>query len=147
PEFFVPAGQMPGSDVQFCIRTTLDPASLLAGLRRISKELFPNSLPPTVQWVARRLYASTQIRRRFMGVRSAFAGAGMLLATLGVFAVLTQAVIRRTREIGVRMALGARPGDVLRMIVGQGMRLTCAGILIGLAGALVLTRLLEHQLY
>ena len=76
-----------------------------------------------------------------------FAGLAMLLAAVGLYGVISYGVARRTREIGIRMALGAGPRDVLAAVVGRGMKLTLVGIAVGLCGSLALTRLLSGMLY
>jgi len=76
-----------------------------------------------------------------------FGGLALLLASIGLYGVASYSVASRTREIGVRMALGARRVDVIRLIVGQGLRLTVTGMAIGLAGALAVTRVLSSVLY
>jgi len=87
-------------------------------------------------------------RQRFnMLLLGAFAGLALLLAAIGLYSVLAYSVRRRVREIGVRMALGAQRMDVIRMILGQGVRLTLIGVVIGVAVALVLTRLMASQLF
>ncbi|OHB63197.1 MAG: hypothetical protein A2Y77_07705 [Planctomycetes bacterium RBG_13_62_9] len=129
------------------VRATLDTASFMAGVRRITREVMPNTVVPQIVWVEQQLFASTAARRLFTGFLSAFAGMGLFLSLLGIFGVLTHAVVRRTPEIGVRMALGAQRGDVLAQVLCEGMKLTGAGILIGLGGALVATRIIGSLLY
>jgi putative ABC transport system permease protein len=85
--------------------------------------------------------------RNLTSLLASFAAVALLLAALGIYGVLAYAVARRTREIGIRMALGARPGDVLLAIAGQGMAWSAVGIFIGAAGGLALTRMLSKMLF
>jgi ABC-type antimicrobial peptide transport system permease subunit len=86
-------------------------------------------------------------RRLSMLLLVAFAGLALLLASIGIYSVMAYTVTQRTSEIGVRMALGAGPGDVLRMVVGQGMKLVSFGMLIGLGGALAISQLVKALLF
>jgi putative ABC transport system permease protein len=90
---------------------------------------------------------STASRRFSVALLGSFAALALILASIGIYAVLAFSVARRTHEIGVRMALGARSGDVLRLVLGQGLRVTTIGILFGIVGALGLTRFLQSLLY
>ena len=76
-----------------------------------------------------------------------FGAVALTLAAVGIYGIMAYAVRRRTREIGIRMALGARPGDVVRLVVGQGMRLTIAGLAIGVLAALLGMRVMSRLLY
>jgi predicted permease len=87
------------------------------------------------------------LRRFDMWLFSAFAGLALALATVGVYGVMAYSVAQRTREIGIRMALGATRSDVLRMVIGHGMKMALAGLVAGTAGAVVLTRLMKSLLY
>jgi ABC-type antimicrobial peptide transport system permease subunit len=94
------------------------------------------------------MYAEAFGRQRFvLMLMSAFSAVALALTAAGIFGVLSQIVTRRTREIGIRMALGARPADVLRQILSRGLALTLAGAAIGLGAAFWLTRVLRSLLF
>ena len=82
-----------------------------------------------------------------MLILALFAGIATLLAAVGIYGVMAYAVSQRSHEIGIRMALGAEPGDVLRMVVGDGMRLASIGLVLGIAGSFIAVRYMESQLY
>jgi putative ABC transport system permease protein len=114
--------------------------------RRILAELNPE-IPPRFRTFAQ-IYSASLGSRRFNLILIAFFGIiALVLATAGVFGVMAYSVSRRTREIGVRVALGARSRDVLTMILSQGMRTIMIGIIIGLAGSFALTRTMQSLLF
>ena len=129
------------------IRTASDPAALAqAAIGEIRK--FDPSLPVTHVMTLDNLFADSVSPRRFstflLGV---FAGLALLLAAMGIYGVMSYVVSLRTNEIGLRMALGAQPGDIWRLVIGRGARLAFAGVAFGLAGALALTKLISSLLY
>jgi predicted permease len=133
--------------VEFEIRTVGDPNALVPAIRKIvgkQNSALPVSYVRTETEQIGRLMEQERFLARFVG----FAGAlAMLLACIGLYGLLSYEVARRTREIGVRMALGARRGDVLRMVLGHGVRLAAIGVVLGAVAAVSVTRYLESLLY
>ncbi|MBV8858085.1 MAG: ABC transporter permease [Acidobacteria bacterium] len=147
PQMYVPAAQFPVRAGTFVARTSGDPASIAPALRRelaaIDKDLPLYNLRTMEQ-----VMSDSVSRRRFqMVLIAAFAGVGLLLAAVGIYGVISYTVAQRSHEIGVRIALGARAKDILKLVVGQGLGLTLAGVGLGLAGAFALTRVLASLLY
>jgi putative ABC transport system permease protein len=129
------------------IRTSSDPGALAQTvIGEIHK--FDPDLPVTHVMTLDNLLAESLSSRRFStSLLGVFAGLSLLLATIGVYAVMSYVVRLRTNEIGVRMALGAQPGNIWWLIIGGGARLVIAGIVLGLVGAFVLTKVMSSLLY
>jgi putative ABC transport system permease protein len=147
PELYVPYAQTPGSAVTLVVRASTGFAGLSAALKaEIARldPLLPVADVQSMEDVVSRSVASPRFRALLLSI---FAGIAVLLASVGVYGVMACSVAQRTQEIGIRLALGAGRRDVFRLLIGQGMRLTAAGVVIGLAGAAVLTRLLQRQLF
>jgi ABC-type antimicrobial peptide transport system permease subunit len=127
-------------------RTRRDPAAIFPSVASLAKSLGPEvsfRQYTLAENIARQTLPS-RIASYFFG---SFGALGLLLAAVGLSGVLAYAVAQRTKEIGVRMALGADRVDVLKMIIGEGMALTLAGVVVGLSLALALTRMLASYLY
>jgi putative ABC transport system permease protein len=123
-----------------------DTRSVSAAARGIMAELNPE-IPVSFKTFSQ-IYSASLGSRRFNVILIGFFGiTALLLATAGVFGVMAYSVSRRTREFGVRMALGAATGDVLRMVLGQGLRTILIGVVIGIAGSLALTRTVASMLF
>lgn len=147
PQVYFPHAQAPWVTMAVVARTTAAPESLSSALRGVVRELDPNQPVVDLQPVADVVHGSTSDRRfaaRFFGL---FAAIALLLSALGVYGVMLYSVGQRTREIGVRMALGADRASVISLIVGQGMRVALLGLAAGLVGAWAASRFLESQLY
>jgi predicted permease len=129
------------------VRTTGQPSVLTSSLREIAASIDPGAVVERVDRLADRVSASMAQPRFATTVVAAFAGLGVTLAGVGLFAVLSYGVSQRRRELGVRAALGASRGRLLRLVIGHGLSVTCAGLVVGLAGAAALTRLLAALLF
>ncbi|HJT79967.1 MAG TPA: ABC transporter permease [Chthoniobacterales bacterium] len=129
------------------VRTGSDPAALAPAVRREVQSLDKDQPVYNVRTMDEVVLNSIRTRRLSTLLFTAFAGAALLLAAMGIYGVMAYSVSQRVREIGIRMALGAQAGDVLRMIVRQGMTLTVAGVAVGLIGALGLSRVLASLLF
>jgi putative ABC transport system permease protein len=148
-QVYMPSRQWPFPDfwVTLVVRTRGDPASLAAAVRRAVRSIDPDQPITSVATMDQVIAASTAQRRLALLLFAAFAGVALLLAAAGIYGVIAGSVAERTREIGVRAALGATPGDILRMVLLQGARLAALGLAIGIAGALGFGRVLETLLY
>ncbi|HEX5438887.1 MAG TPA: ABC transporter permease [Gemmatimonadaceae bacterium] len=145
--FFLDLAQNPAASRSLLIRTAGDPADVTASVRRALTDLEPNLPYIHLETLTDVLRPELQPRRLGASMFGAFGLLALVLAAVGLYGVIAYSVERRTHELGVRMALGARPRDVLRLVVRQGMLLTLAGLVIGIAGALGAARLVAHLLF
>jgi predicted permease len=147
PEIYVPATQNDPEGAELVVRTKLPPEALSTSVMKTLREINPGQ-PATEFLPLQHLVDHANSPRRFVVLLvTSFALLGLLLASLGIYAVISYSVARRTQEIGIRMALGAQKGDVLRMVVSRGLKLAVAGAAIGVAGALALMQFLTSLLY
>jgi len=147
PEYYIPEAAVAFGDMTLVVRTANDPAPLAAALRQAVAEMDKDQ-PLYDVWTMDTLIARSVARQRFsMILVGVFAVLAALLAAVGIFSVMSSLVAQRTHEIGVRLALGAQPRDILSMVVRHGMTLTLVGVALGLAASFALTRLMSSLLY
>jgi putative ABC transport system permease protein len=132
---------------QMVVRASVDPMSLVEAIRRDIQTVDPDQPVSNVQTMGQLLDQETSSRRLGMVLLTAFAGMALLLASLGIYGVLSHFVVQHTPEIGVRLALGAQQRDILALILRKGMILALSGTAIGLAISFALTRLMSSLLY
>ncbi|HSK65198.1 MAG TPA: ABC transporter permease [Pyrinomonadaceae bacterium] len=141
------AEQFLGGNVNFVVRTANDSVPLEGSIRNAVRELDP-SLPVYNLWSMEEVVSKSMVQPRFLALLLAtFSGIALFLAAIGIYGVMAYSVAQRTQEIGVRMALGARPFHVLRLVFGQSLVMLLMGTVIGLAGAFALTRLMRTLLF
>jgi len=146
-EVFVPHAQIAYLPMNVVVRTTTDPLQLVGAVRQVARELDAAQPVSEVDTMERLIKLSVAPDRFALSLLSLLAALALLLASVGIYGVLSYTVTARTHEIGVRMALGATTRDVLSMVLGQGMGLTFMGIALGLLAAWGLTRLMQPLLF
>ncbi|HUO29136.1 MAG TPA: ABC transporter permease [Bryobacteraceae bacterium] len=144
---YQPFAQSPRHQMEIAIRTSGSPARLGAAAARELRRIEPGLIIDQVQEMSQKIHQSVAPRRMNLVLFGLFAGVALALAAVGLYGVVAFAAGQRTREFGIRMALGARPADVTRLVLGQGIALALAGVVLGMAAALWLTRLLTKLLF
>jgi putative ABC transport system permease protein len=147
PALFIPHAQFPTGSIAFVARTSGDPVSLLPAVRAALREI-NGGIPVSRAASLEQLLDTTLKPRRFnLLLLLCFSGTALILAASGIYGVMSYVAGSRIREIGVRLALGARPSGVLSLVMRQGLAMTLCGIACGTLGALALTRVLTSMLY
>jgi len=144
---YQPFAQQPRTRMEFAIRTTGNPELLTASAQREIYRIEPAAIIDSVQTMSQRIDDTLSPRRLNLVLFGLFSTLALVLAAVGLYGVVAYAAGQRTREFGIRMALGARSNSLLWLVLGQGLKLAVAGVAIGLAAALALSRLLEKLLF
>ena len=147
PTMYVPLNQSPRAHFAAVVRTAQSPMSVVKQVRQAVWDIDPNQPMALVRPMCHVIADKIANERFCLILVSVFAGSALILATSGISGLSAYTVNQRTHEIGIRMALGAQRGDVLRMMLKQGVILTAIGLVIGLAGAFALTRYISTMLY
>jgi putative ABC transport system permease protein len=147
PEIYVPIMQSPWPGGKLALRTAIEPMSVAQAVRAALAQLdrdMPVTSVKTMDQIVMDSMSQSRVQTWLIG---AFAAVALVLAALGIYGVMSYSVARGTHDMGLRIALGAGAGDVLKLVLGKGMLLTAAGLLVGVAGAWALTRLLSSLLF
>ena len=147
PEMYVPFAQMPLNGATVIVRTSSNPFALVETVRKEVLAIDQNQPIFDVKTLSQRVDDAVAVSRSLMVLFSAFAVLALVLGAVGIYGIVSYSVTQRTHEIGIRMALGARAGNVLSLILKNGLILVLVGIAIGIAGALALTRFLTTLLF
>jgi putative ABC transport system permease protein len=146
-EMYFPVPQRPRLNMSLLARTTVDPTSLAAAIQREIQNVDRDQAVTEVVTLEHVVGESIEQPRLTMFLLGIFATVALTLAAIGIYGVIAYAVEQRTREIGIRMALGAQAPDVLKLVVKNGMTLALIGVVIGVGGALAMTRLMASLLF
>jgi putative ABC transport system permease protein len=147
PTLYRPIAQAPPDAFGLVARTTGDPAGVAGGIRAALLRVDPTQPVFDMMTMRRQLHERTIGLQYLASIMAIFAALGLILAAVGLYAVIAYSVVQRRHEIGLRMALGATAGDVVRLTVGQALKLTAVGTAIGLALSIALTRVMEAALF
>jgi predicted permease len=146
-DYFLPALQRPETFTNILVRTNLGPTAMASIVRDALRAVDPDLPLLQPQTLSTTIAQTIADRRLALVLLAGFAGLALVLASLGVYSVMAHLVAFRTSEIGIRMALGASPRAVMRMVLGHGRRLTLLGIALGIAGAFFVSRLMQQALF
>jgi predicted permease len=147
PDYFLPALQRPETFTNILVRTNVSPVGIAPAVREVLRSVDPDLPLLQPQALSTRIALTVADRRLALALLGGFAALALVIASLGVYSVMAHLVAYRTSEIGIRMALGASPRVVMRMVLGHGRRLTLLGIALGVAGAFLAARLMQQALF
>jgi putative ABC transport system permease protein len=147
PTYYIPSAQAPLQDMTVLVRTMSDPTAIVSAVQRSVWAIDPNQPISNVTTLERVVSENMAQPRLNMVMMSLFGALALILASVGIYGLLSYAVTQRTREMGIRMALGAQVTDVLGLVLKQGMLLALIGEVVGIGGALALTRLMRGLLF
>jgi ABC-type antimicrobial peptide transport system permease subunit len=149
PQFFLPFVQQ--SDLSgswtYEIRTRTDPESIVPSMRKAVQQIDPDMPLINIRTQDQQIESTTQTERMFVGLTTGFGILALVLAAVGIYGVMAYSVANRTNEIGIRLALGALPKQVLGMVLREATWISLAGVVVGLSAAFVLARLVRSMLY
>lgn len=147
PLVYVPAAQDPSSEMTFLLKTRTAPETLVGPVRDILHRIDPNVPVYSIRTLKSHMEFTMEPQRNHTILAGSFGALGLALAMAGIYGVLSYVLSVRTHEIGIRLAVGAQPRNVLRLMLGAGLRMAGIGLAVGLAGALALTRLVSSVLF
>jgi putative ABC transport system permease protein len=147
PQMYAPHGQVGLEEMALLLRSAMDPASLIPAIREAVLSIDPGVPVSDVQSLTQLRSASIATDRFRTVVLATFALLALALAAIGVYGVISYGVVQRSREIGIRVALGARRSEILRLVVGEGMLTVSIGIAVGILAAMGLSRFIASLLY
>jgi len=147
PQVYLPFAQWPDQDVNFVVKASVTPLSLVNAIRTEVQAVDPHIPLDAVQTLDQLIAGDMSAPRFRTTLLTAFGLTALLLAIVGLYGVMSYTVSQRSREIGMRMALGAQQSSILRLVLREGVPLVATGVVVGIAGALALTRVLESMLF
>jgi putative ABC transport system permease protein len=146
-EVYVSCAQYPSNGMDLVVRSGVDPAAMTSAIRGVVASIDKDQPIFDISTMNQVVSNSVSTRRITLVLLGLFSGLALVLASIGIYGVISYSVAQRTHEIGIRMALGAHREDVLRMVLGQGARIALTGIAIGIVAAIGLTRLMSTLLF